>query len=209
MSLFNDEMEGDLQCDGKPNGKCRGMRRVNTLLRYHHRLMSSNVVNPGSIFTNFCDSAYSPVMATNDYIHFIQKHSDNVSRRQLVKELDLKCGAIGHCVGSLRHYGRRESEREEVSYHSILEQFDALHFNVFHIEEGGFRVVTEDKDSDEKVDDDVDLQTALEIAVERSRAMEKQFDSERWNGGANSKYTISVQSAVALKQKGIFHEPKL
>ena len=205
LSVFKEDLDGDLQCDGKPTGKCRGMRRVNTLLRYHHRLlMGSNVANPRSIFTDFCDIAYDPRVATNDYIHYIQKHSDNDSRRQIVKELDLKCTAIGQCGGSLRHYGRSESVSDGLPYHPLLEQFDTLHFNVFHIEEAGFRVVVDDELNDQKVEDhDVDKDAAMEIVSERTRAMNAQFDAERWNGGENGKFNISVQTNLGQKQKGI------
>ena len=108
LTIFKESMGDDLQCDGSPTGKCKALCRMMTLLRYHHSLMASGVANPTEIFIEFCDSAYDKTVATNDYIHFIQKHSDNISRRQIVKELDLKCSAIDKCIGSRRHFERND-----------------------------------------------------------------------------------------------------
>ena len=38
--------------------------------------MDSKILNPKSIFTEFCNVSYPRRVATNDYIHFIQKHSN-------------------------------------------------------------------------------------------------------------------------------------
>ena len=207
LSVFDNDVDDDLQCDGSPVGKCGAMRRVNTLLRYHHRLMGSGLTNPRKLFVNFCDRHYDERLATNDYIHCIQTHFDNDSRRQILKEMDMECTNIGECAGSLRHYRRTDAATDGLCYHPILEQFDSLHFNVFHVEEAGFRVYDDEKDDDKKDDDEVDVETAAEIVIERARAMKKQqFEVERWNGGATGKFNISVQVQSA---KGIVMSFKL
>ena len=196
-------MGGDLECDGKPTGNCKGLRRVTTLLRYHHSLMGSAVANPGRIFGEFCDISYPKRTATNDYVHYIQKHSDNASRRQIAKELDLKCTNIGHCVGSKRHYGRNEAVSGGLPYHSMLEQFDTLHFNLCHVEEAGFRLAAHDVVDAAKVEEE-GVDAAMETVTQRVRALKTEFDAERWNGGGNGKFNIAVQTEERQKNKGIF-----
>ncbi len=208
MTVFSEPMDGDLDCDGSASGRCKGLRRTTTLLRYHHRLMGSAVVNPGRIFTEFCDVSYPKRVATNDYVHYIQKHSDDASRRHIAKELGLKCTAIGQCGGSQRHYGRREPSADGLAFHPMLEQFDSLHFNLLHIEEAGFRVAAAGNDGDEKVDademeDGQPTDTAMEIVTQRVRALQKEFEGERLGGGSSGKFNISVLSEETQLIQGI------
>ena len=71
------------------------------------------------------------------------------------------------------------------SEHSFfLEQFDCFHFNLFHIEEAGFRVAAGDHDDDEKTG------SLMDRVVQRARAFGTYFDSERLSRGKNSKFTI-------------------
>ena len=200
-------MNGDSECDGSPSTKCKSLRRVTTLLRYHHHLMASALNNPATIFTNFCDETYPPRTATNDYIHYVQKHSDNESRRQIAKELDLKCLDIGQCAGSLRHYGQSESVTvsDGLRRQFMMRQFDTLHFNLCHVEEAGFRLKADDLVDDGKVAEDEVVDSAMNIVTERVKTLKKHFDSERLNGGTNSKFNISVQTGSETQNKGILY----
>ena len=202
LSVFKEEMDGDSECDGSASAKCHRLRRVTTLLRYHHHLMGSGLNNAASIFVNFCSTSYPQRTATNDYVHFVQKHSDNDSRRQIAKDLNLKCVNIGQCAGSLRHYGQSERVSDGLHHQFMIQQFDTLHFNLCHVEEAGFRLAADDVVDDGKVGDEV-MDSAMNIVTERVRALNTQFDAERLNGGTNSKFTISVQTGSETQNKGI------
>ncbi len=160
--------------------------------------MGSAVANPGRIFGDFCASIYDRRQSVNDHIHYVQNHMDNASRRQIAKELALKCSAVGRCAGSLRHYGRDSLSVDDLAFNPFLDRFDALHFNLFHVEEVGLRVVDDEEGADKEED------VAAEILIQRVRALKKAFKCKRLDGAENTKFTISTETEQEQKG-GILH----
>ena len=211
LNVFK-EIESHDDCNGDPS-ECPKVRRLLHGLKYYALLRSSRSKQPEearSLFVEFCVAAYSKEHVLADYIHYVAKHSDDASRRAIAKEIDFGCRGIRHCQATQRHYRDRSvsdaQPTQRVKYRFLLDCFDALHFNLLHLEEVGLREAPDAKheESDADQDDEGLVDHALGRLVRDIEAKRHNADFQRADEQKHSKFNIVVGSDEKKEgQKGM------
>ena len=164
-------------------------------------LGSQLVDDPKAVFTDFCEKVYPKKYFLNDYIHWVLHHKDEAEITQLRSNLHFICESAKLCGATTRHYRDRRvttNENDGEERNVFIEKMDSIHFNVFHLNELGLRISSEDlkieitendKGKDEEHLKELKLKRMAEII-----AMKRQFFSaERLDGDNNLKFTLQIQ----------------
>ncbi len=206
LSVFENIECGD-NCGGsKPAGCCRSLDRVVALLDYHQM----TVVDPESVskygddgesaFTAFCDAVYCKRNMVNDYIHFVNAHSDPQSVEYMKGRLHFGCESVRKCGATTRHYRDRGDDSNggngsECNW--FTDRMDSIHFLVHHLTELGLRVPAKAMESelasdDEEKDDSFLVDVALQRMGQIIESKRTALSTERLGGATNSKFTLQI-----------------
>eukprot|EP01084_Bolivina_argentea_P259436 437745_1 len=211
VSIFT---QMDKNCNLNHNNKlinnCTHLHRIIHALKYNQLLLSDYNQFTQNKFIEFCRGEYK--MCVEDYIHFIQVHSDYDSLSQIVTELRIQrsnnfeiCSNIDECKWCKRHCRNRNDTNE---YNNdqidsfIIDLFDTLHFYLFHIEMAGLRSsikIQENKykQNYEEHKDDIYF-TVSEIQKDISKHKNK---LTKFNKANASKYMFYAQTNKVKQQE--------
>ncbi len=198
LAMFK-EMKDDDACRG---GTCSAMQRITQCLNYRSFLeMTFNPQHARMALIDFCDVHYGKENVLRDYVHFMDHHSDPKSVREISGNFKLKCGGVGQCVGTQRHFRERGGSPHDVvdneSTNFYVDTLDALHFYLFHLEEMGLRIPMElletaAKAVDEEQDDDSLVDAVAKVMAQEIAARRKLLSVDRLDGANNTKFNIST-----------------
>ena len=202
FSVFRNIECGD-HCDRKHPGTCKALDRMIAALDYHQFM----IVNPmrekygddaKDTFISFCDELYPKAAMLNDYIHFVEHHSDPSSIEYIKGRLHMKCDCTTKCGATTRHYrDRREDHDHEHESNWFIDRIDSVHFMIHHLTELGLRVSMETlqsgmTSSDEKENDAENKDLALKRMLQVIQTKRKFFSAQRLDGVMNTKFTLQI-----------------
>ena len=199
LKLF-EAMAQNEECHGQ---QCPAVLRIGQSLAAFIALRASTNSNGDRqrVITDFCDVHYGKENVLRDYVHFMDHHSDPKSVREISGNFKLKCGGVGQCVGTQRHFRERGGSPHDVvdneSTNFYVDTLDALHFYLFHLEEMGLRIPMElletaAKAVDEEQDDDSLVDAVAKVMAQEIAARRKLLSVDRLDGANNTKFNIST-----------------
>ena len=213
LKVFENIAEDD-HCDGKHGKHCQCMVRVTAALDYYGVLVIGALGNqlvddPKAVFTDFCEKVYPKKYFLNDYIHWVLHHKDEEEITKLRSSLHFICESAKLCGATTRHYRDRRvttDENDGEERNVFMEKMDSIHFNVFHLNELGLRISSEDlkieiTENDEGKDEEHLKELQLKRMAEVIATKRELFGAERLDEDTNFKFTIQVQEMG--KDKGV------
>lgn len=200
-----ENVESEDHCHGKGRcTECKAMKRVMAALDYYAVLVLGAkakmlVDDPKAVFMKFCDEIYPKRVFLNDYIHWVLHHNSVEEAKAIRSVLQYLCDSANDCGATTRHYRdrRQDANGADDVPNEFMEKMDALHFNIYHLQELGLRIDPETLESEMKLDDHEQDESQLAdvgyrcmaraIEVKRSR-----FSSQRLDGLKNAKFNLQV-----------------
>ena len=206
--LFDAELfqhtESGRGCDGAVNEQCSTLKRMSAVMSHHHRLMKRNAYNVAlarRLFTEFCDQVYAKRLSLGDYILYVDVHSDDASRAAFASMLRFECPSLAQCGWTARHVRDRAEMQRDGDYNAFCRRFDALHFNILHLEQVGLRVAVaaeveaKAQDDDDEAEEDL-VDEAMLYMAQQIEAKKKDFAVERVDNATNSKFNIVAEDVA-------------
>lgn len=145
-------------------------------------------------------SEYFENSLLNDYIHFVTHYADPHSIETIKNRMKYQCESVIKCRATSRHFRDRRAQNSNVEQKGmasswISDQFDSIHFMIFHLHELGLRVnidsvIDENQTEFEKMGS---ILKEIGKEIETKRAL---LHTNRWEGGVNSKFTLQVEKKV-------------
>ena len=206
------------ECGGNDKDKgilshCKAMQRLGEALRAYliinsrlHALHNGNydgIDLETATFTDFIGSGYR-VQFLEDFNHFMAEHqyfAEEIKKEMINRYGFKQCNAT-RCKLTNRHFGRRRAQKHSVEEEAARAMFyrqifDSLHFQIFHLEECGYRYLSKSPQIPESKTADKEYeQTAvdqeLKEAVATINDKKKKCDFGRFQGDGPNKFTLSV-----------------
>ena len=202
VNIFQQSSAQMRSCSDKPD-HCIVIKRVLTALSYYNRLDTNNNANDRLIFNNFMDAIYK-YQVYDDKFHFTKFHQNDIESiiELAISSHSCKPCDLCTCSYSDRHFRVCQQQSNDISYtdsaedmkylHVYTEIMDSLHFNVFHLIDGGLR----DGKHDVHTSHDVDKQSSpcFDGAFSRLRDNIKasRVQTDRFTRLGGNKYNISA-----------------
>ena len=193
------------KCNASSNiDRCSYLMRIAAALKYYEVLSASDKDSNGrDIFIAFCLEQYAS-QCLEDYIHFITVHSDIHHLKEIGVDLAKKynlaqCSSIHHCKSMERH--RRNRTDTDDSYNFYVDIFDTIHFQLFHLEHSGFRVLLNDVDDD----DDKNNNDYFNLFDPSIRSIQNEMENRRKKYGLQSQNEENSKYNIIVATKGIVH----
>ena len=191
--------------------QCDALQRLGAALSVYSRMDNddddSELEDP--VFSQFVGGQYR-AQFLEDFNHFMQKHqgSSDQIKKEMIQLFGLKkCTATG-CKLTSRHFRRRRPEKSTNIRSSFYRQkFESLHFNIFHLEESGYRYRGRTKSAvignnvnavGSKEDDEKAVNRDLQEAVAAITDCKSQCDFGRFQSDEPNKFTLSVSGIDGL-----------
>eukprot|EP01084_Bolivina_argentea_P061472 112344_1 len=139
--------------------ECQHLKRLAFALRYFN-----DNKNNKKQWNEFCLHMYGYKLL-DDYQHLLSVHSNefNEIKKELIKTYGFSSCLINECVFSIRHFNevnrdKRNDEKQNNSNDAHVmtfyeQEYDSLHFNLFHLFEIGYRFK---KDANDQKDNNED-----------------------------------------------------
>ena len=124
-------------------------------------------------------------MMLENYMNYIQYHSDRKSIAKMAAALKCKC-SVGskRCGGMRRHFRDRTTSLEPI--HFYVDIMDTMHFNVLHLEDVGLRVNldlnSESVENEDNLVDDYMFKISRTIWSKRDQHFVDRLDDTSKNG---------------------------
>ena len=193
---------------------------MTTALDYYQFLViSPNAARYGKdpliAFNSFCRDLYPKRHLLDDYVHWTQYHRDPESTESMKSRLHFVCDSVKRCGATTRHYRDRRVDgdgAEEMESNWFVDKMDCIHFNIYHLQELGLRVSTDEMKSDlVSNEDEQDEAHLVDIALQRmGKVIESKralFSTERLDGATNSKFVLQIdeqtESGHAVDNNGL------
>ena len=205
FKLFGDTKHDEVgECQ---DGKCGAVDRVVQCLKYWSVITKilDDPMAAKQALTAFCDEHYGQDAVLRDHIHFLDKHSDPNSVREIAGRFQMDCDGVGQCRGTLRHFrgrgGLKQDVEAEKATNFYVETVDSLHFYLFHLEEMGLRVPIELIESalkrvDEEKDEESLVDEGAKVMVKQIAAKKKAVRVDRFDGNNNVKFNVATTSKI-------------
>ena len=194
FSVFRNVQSGH-HCNGKHPGTCKCLDRMIAALDCHQYFMMNTDdgkagKDPKELFIAFCDEYYPRSVMLNDYIHFVDHHSDPSSIEYIKGRLHFNCESITKCGATARHYRDRRDDHDSATDSNLfVDRIDSVHFMVHHLTELGLRVPA---DTIEKQSEAENKDLALKRMYEVVQSKRKIFSGQRLNSTTNLKFTLQI-----------------
>ena len=197
-----------LSCTADDISKCMTIKRLLISLLYYDRLNRLIKNQKGKLlFCNFMDTIYKSAVY-DDFFHLKTYHGDEIKSilNLATSQYKMPKCPLSKCSHSDRHYridqdatdnSAELSNGNDTKYFNLYrETMDALHFYVFHLEQGGLRIY--DDNDDEKQDENESISPYFDSSFCRmSRSIRKSREStERFTRLNGNKYNISAVNDV-------------
>ena len=166
-------------------------------------------------FSEFVGSEYR-LQFIEDFNHFMEVHQYFAEeiKHEMIKLFGLKrCNAMD-CALTMRHFGGRREVSElpqkegDVRIQFYRQKFDSLHFQIFHLEESGYRYrskskhhdIGDESDGGAGVEDDnqKDMDRELANAVTSINDKKKKCDLGRFRSDEQNKFTVNISGIVTM-----------
>ena len=158
------------QSPKQPNwNTCSSVKRVIHALKYYETTTKGLNQEGVLAFTYFIKSIYKNYL--HDITHLSEVHGGDLEdiHRSLFNEHEFKPCDLKKCKISGRHSGVNRSEKDrnatpchDAFSHFIRDSFDSVHFYLFHLFDVGMRTLRSDIDSEQKDDDEIDDEDAVQ-----------------------------------------------
>ena len=203
LTIFQQSSSPMKSCSKEP-GNCIVIKRILTALSYYNHLDINNNENDRSIFNNFMDTIYKH-QVYDDKFHFTRFHQNEIESVSKLATSSFSCKPcdLSTCLYSDRHFRVNQTEvndkastnsAEDMKYFQVhTEIMDSLHFNVFHLIDGGLR---DSKDNKDTIQDDEKRQSSPYFDATFSRLRDdiknSRVKTDRFTRLGGNKYNISV-----------------
>ena len=217
LKLFENIASDDLCVEH--HEKCLCLDRVVAALKYYQFLVLSRITknhldNPKEMFGEFCDKYYPKHFFLDDYIHWISHHKSAEQTMAIRERLHFVCDSAKLCGAVTRHYRDRRADGggDDATTNWYTDVMDAIHFNLYHLEELGLRTQIESIDcelasDDEKRDDRECVNDCLKKMIREVDSKRNTFRTGRLDVATNSKFNLQVAMAFDQDTK-VNHDGK-
>ena len=208
-----------MRCGGgneQSNGivaSCDALQRLMAALSVHWSIESeaerSGAGRDSVALSEFVASPHR-LQFIEDFNHFMAEHLDaeqlDAVKQEMAEQfVSGQCSAT-RCALTTRHFTKRKEGREAMKAEDVRTVFyrqklDSLHFQIWHLEQSGFRhrgdratqrVQTEDDGVTKSNDDERAIDRELEEAVSAITDSKKKCAFGRFQGDGPNKFTLSV-----------------